>query len=407
MERLNFYRRERLYTSSCGISSNFVETCPKELTFYNYKQYNKLFRELFRYWHGTIFNEVNILQFEKAFTPETKVFAEKEIKNKPIPRSAFVSIMFSYLYRALLETWDSKKFHIIPHSSGYDSRVISLLIKRYKEEYGSSYLGDFLFVECWGEHEEFKEIMKLEGWDKSQYMVLNEMSAPSEKHNHCFNFSDAWKRGNGYMGYPVNCWYSTIEWLQNKGYAPKDDNEVQCYTGYGANELTRIMNTNDSCRFKRADVFVDYTPRNVIGWYFPWVYYHNLSTFALKGDWIHPYYYFEFLERYAKYGREHVKDIINGESMSKVIVQELSPDLYKIHRGNFKEACGKGYFHVSDDILNMAVKDYESSWYYKTMHPEVNYTNRIEYNEWWGSWYVASLCEYLLKNGHTINGHAL
>ena len=69
---------------------------------------------------------------------------------------------------------------------------------------------------------------------------------------------------------------------------PQDDSQIQCYTGYGANETARACHRPDL--FKNTNFSVPYVPGNGLGFYFPWHYLHQLSGFALKGNWIHPFY---------------------------------------------------------------------------------------------------------------------
>ncbi|GAH77103.1 unnamed protein product, partial [marine sediment metagenome] len=42
-------------------------------------------------------------------------------------------------------SWDPGQFHLVLHSSGYDSRIISKTIVNLRDKYGESWLGDVLF----------------------------------------------------------------------------------------------------------------------------------------------------------------------------------------------------------------------------------------------------------------------
>jgi hypothetical protein len=308
--------------------------------------------------------------------------------------------MFNKLLFVVENTWDPNKFHVLPHSGGFDSRLISLILKRLKEKHGKDWLGDYLFVESHGESDFFYSLIDANGWDRSKCVVINEGVDPSEAHAHNFEFTNAWKRGNGYIGWPVNVWYHQVEWLQNKGLVPTDDNQIQCYTGYGANETTRSMHKTHM--FHDAKFPSAYKPAHGVGWYFPWHYHHDLSGFALKGNWVHPYYSFDYLREFVTFSKGHIEQLPPGFSLSGVVLREIEPELASVHKPVTKEIKRKGYFRISDRLLNQTIADYRSSWYGKNIKPGVKPTNNLIYCDWWGSWYVASFCEYLLKSGHSI-----
>jgi len=388
-----FYRRERIYESKIEKSYAFHEVCPKKLTLRK-NLHKKISMHIIKDgWYHTIFNEVNVVPFNKAYEKPVKEFGEKKINRTPVSKKEFVELMFMILTDYIEKTWDPYKFHIIPHSSGYDSRLISTILKRLKKKNGSDWFGDYVFIESNGESELFKQMMQMEGWRK--HIVMYEGKDPSEAHLHSFDFKNAWKAG--LIGFPVNSWYSQVEWLQKMDIAPEN---VQCYTGYGANETTTVIHRADL--YANANYQPEYKPNN-LGLYFAWHYLHQLSAFTLNGDWIHPFYNLDYLGAFAKYSKGHIEHLHPGLSVSKVILEIIEPELAKIHKMVTKEVKKKGFFNVSDKIINQAIKDYKSSWYGK--RNPIQPTNEIKYCEWWWSWRVASLCEHLLENGHDINAN--
>jgi len=381
------YRRERIYKSEIGKSHAFHEVCPKKLTLRK-DLHPRIFKPIILDgWTGTIFNEVNVVPFNEAYSNELN-FGQKKMKKIKVSKKEFAEIMLDLLTNVIESTWDSNKFHVIPHSSGYDSRLISTVLKYLKKKNGDSWFGDYVFIESNGESELFKQMM--EGWQK--HIVMYEGKDPSEAHSHSFEFKDAWKAG--LIGFPVNSWYSQVKWLQDMGIAPK---EVQCYTGYGANETTTVI--KKPSLYANANYHPEYKPNN-LGLYFAWHYLHQLSGFTLNGDWIHPFYSLDYLEALARYSQDHIEHLRPGLSASKTILEVIEPKLAKIHKMVRGEVKKKGFFTVSNRIINQAVKDYKSSWYGER-HP-IQPTKTIIYCEWWWSWRVASLCEYLLEQEHTI-----
>jgi len=395
-----FYRRERIYRSEIGQSLLFHEVCPKNLTFRK-DLHPKIFREIILDgWNGTIFNEVNVVPFTEAYGDQVKNFGMEEINTVPVSLQEFSDILYNKLMDVVENTWESDKFHIIPHSSGFDSRVLSTILKRLKEKNGEGWLGDYLFVESHGESDMFHRIMDMLGWDKSKRVIINEGDLPHEVHRHNFEFENAWKRGNGFISWPVNVWYNQVEWLQNRGVIPKNDDKIQCYTGYGANETARACYRPD--KFKNKNYDTSYTPRNNLGWYFPWHYLHQLSGFGMKGNWVHPYYNLDYLRTLITYCGHHLNNMNPGWSVSSVILPNIDPEVAKIPKLVTKDVKKRGYFTISNKLLNKSIKDYKSSWYGKNIQPNVCPTNQLLYCDWWSHWYIASFCEYLLKAGHTI-----
>lgn len=395
-----FYRRERLYRSGMGESFLFHEICPQKLTLRK-DLHPKIFREIILDgWCGTIFNEVNVVPFTEAYDDELKNFGMEKIDTIPVSRQEFSGRLFNKLMEIVESTWKPEKFHVLPHSSGFDSRVLSTILKRLKEKHGEAWLGDYLFVESHGEASGFYDSMDILGWDRSKCVVINKGAHPHEAHAHNFEFENAWCRGNGFVGFPVNVWYNQVEWLQHRDMIPQDDGQIQCYTGYGANETARACHRPDL--FKNTNFDAPYVPGNNLGFYFPWHYLHQLSGFTLKGSWVHPFYNIDYLRNLITYCGKHIDQLTLGWSVSSIILPYIEPELSKVHKAVSKEIKKKGYFTISDRLFNQAVSDYKSSWYGKNINPNVTPTKQIVYCEWWGSWYVASFCEYLLKFGYSI-----
>lgn len=71
----------------------------------------------------------------------------------------------------LLKLWNPTKFHLITHSAGRDSRIISYVLAKLRDKMD---MGDFHF-RCHGwEGEIFKQVMEEQGWHPSQYSVYKD-----------------------------------------------------------------------------------------------------------------------------------------------------------------------------------------------------------------------------------------
>ncbi len=281
---------------------------------------------------------------------------------------------------AIERAWDPKKFHVVSHSSGYDTRLISIAIKNLYADLGDEWLGDLVFVEGDGEGPQTREILKKLGWGDWPFYVYNEGAEVHEYHARSIEFDGAWKRFNGISGFPLNVWYESYEWLQERGLIPGDE-RIQCFTGYGSNEIAKAVNNLGG--FK---------------WYTKWVYHHPLSVFKLKGQWVHPYYHLP-LWRFIQ--KHHVWRYRNC-GIAKHAIKYISPETWGMGGMGIVDREPTVRL-LSDRLIKQAIMDYGRSWYGREIHPwNRPSTNLMDYSSFWGEWCLASLCEHLLASGHTI-----
>jgi len=73
----------------------------------------------------------------------------------------------SAVMEAVEQAWDSTKAHVVPHSSGYDSRILAAAIRALTAKNGMDWLGETHFV-CWQpEIAYWRRIMDYMDWPKS------------------------------------------------------------------------------------------------------------------------------------------------------------------------------------------------------------------------------------------------
>jgi len=289
------------------------------------------------------------------------------------------------LAAAITDKWNPDKIHVIATSSGYDSRCIAMAIKTLAEENGDEWLGRVLFFEAAGEPESFTQLMRAQGWAEDQYLVCYG-GKPTEYHRYSFDFGKAWQRLNGFVSYPVNVWYTPIEWMQEQGILPNDDSQIQFFTMYGANETTKAC--------KRSDQGLEY--------YYWWHYHHMLSAFPLKAECIHPCYH-PYVLKYLGANREPLQQMPDGTSVCAMVSTKLYPEFNGIKKLVTKDVQMAGYLNPSRSIMEMVERNYRSSWYGREVHPEIKPAYDIEYRDWWGHWATASFCEHLKNQGRSIS----
>lgn len=374
------YPRNRLFRSYLSLSSSLYDTAKplKSLTIRRDWKHDRWQNHLM-----TPFHEIEVVPHHEA--QREFLCNYKQCDYDVYPEWSFSKNYMRILKSAIREAWKSSKYHVFAVSSGYDSRCITMAIKELAEENGPEWLGRILFFEAAGEGDALKQIMEIEGWDKDKYLSCYGGNA-KEYHEYSFNFKKAWKNLNGYVSYPINVWWTPFQWLQDQGILPEDDNELQCFTMYGANETTR------ACKHLHQ------TPE----FYFWWHYYHMLSMFPLKGDMVHPCYN-PYVIKYLHANREYIKNVPDSLSACSIVAPMLYPELESVKRLGTKDVKLRGYLNPSAEIIRKTEEDYRKSWYGSQVHPEAKPCNDIEYRDWWGNWVLASFCERLLQEGKVIN----
>jgi hypothetical protein len=110
-------------------------------------------------------------------------------------------------YHRIYEAWDTNKLNLVFCSSGLDSRLYSLLIKRVHLERG----GRVHFVCMWPEEEYFKQLMSYIGFDSFSYTTLGY----EDVYN--FDFRNTWRQTGTVNHIPHNRIPTAIQSLKNIG----------------------------------------------------------------------------------------------------------------------------------------------------------------------------------------------
>lgn len=367
----------RLYRSEVGISSVFADVVPLTVT---------LRKDLLQVFQldpthprtHTPFLEVRIVPFEESMPEDVLALAE----NPPTSQRRLRPIrdLFRILLGVVEQAWSPNKFHFIMHSSGHDSRLLSWAIKYLYEKNGPSWLGDVLFGEWDCESEPFKQIMEVEGWSDSQWAVYKpETAGTREYHADSLEFKHAWKRLNGQVSIPLSMWCDSVRYFQEQGVIPNDD-PLQCWNGQFANEIMKFTDQYGSLTMAIRKI-----QDNV------------LCTTTQLGDFVWPYLNLKWIIAKHTYGRPF------GWHQSQ-LVEAVAPQLTHIPRIDSSTIKRGPCRRISDLLLQRALEDFEGSWYAKNtpLIPRYVPSPSLAYSNWWGHWGLASLCEHLLEQGHTI-----
>ena len=107
------------------------------------------------------------------------------------------------------KTWDSNKRHVIMHSGGKDSRLISMTLKLLEVEHGKDWLGEVLFVHhLEGKTDKlFKSVMKQSGWRDDQWHICGEDDPDKEDY---FDYGNFKANANSFWPTTFRWWHEVI-----------------------------------------------------------------------------------------------------------------------------------------------------------------------------------------------------
>lgn len=291
--------------------------------------------------------------------------------------------------------WDSDDFHLMFHSSGYDSRIISQVLARMRDKFGEGWLGDVLFL-CWGfEGALFKKIMEFQGWKEDNYHVYNE-GVGIDYRAELIDFDRVWRWCNPYC-LPWCPAGPALEDAMQRGLIPKK-RSLKILGGMYANELVSINYT-----LERQGVSIG-----------------KLYPNKQVGILINKYYFKEdmsatcsIIASYGEYKLPFV-DIGIAPSLSNnfKLCMRISPKLAKLPcfshvRKDYEDHIWLG---AADKRLSRAVRKeaamrFNDSWFAKTLEkPEIDLSPSFEGNYiWWRDYVLASTCEWLIDQGVDVS----
>ncbi len=330
----------------------------------------------------TLFSEIAFVPKADAVPKTLRGLMAAPIATEEMDRACFLIRMGQAIQRAIEQAWHPDKFHLIFHSGGYDSRILSSAIRRLADARGDDWLGRLLFVCIGNETETFEQVMGIQGWGPDRYCsvpnvgpLVARMVDISAGH---------WLNGVTMQAVDYN--WVLIEYLQDLDMVPGDD-EIQLFSGrnetlMGAtmpegNKLSRFWGeAYDShlalSRYKCRDVVFPFTSANVI---------RLALASTTRMDWSDP----------AKEEKCHFR---------RDIGMALNPELLGVPRRTIEIP------DLTTRQCDRMRRQYVASWYGRMVWPDAveTATNKpLGAHPWWGAFSAAALCEALLKEGHTLN----
>lgn len=372
----NSYNPRRKFCSAVGESYNIHEVLPQVLTLA--PDVSPWYTDPVGDHSGTYFREVQVVPAEESWSQSVRDFIAEPRPRQNVSLQSFLFSAFNAIETVVENTWKPDKFHVLLHSSGWDSRMISLIIRRLTDKHGTDWLGKVLFLEGDGEGQGFRQIMSYLNWAPEQYHVHGEKFDGPNRHWYAFQFDRSWRQVNGACAFPFCVFNEAYEYCQKDGIIPSDD-QVQLYTGYGANEMAYMMSGRGLDDFSRHH------------------YYQSQALWPLHAEWIAPYFSLRLADVFLRLGMGQ-PTVWRSQA-----VEMVAPELAKVPRMTGEQMYALGCRDVSTQLLEKAFAEYNTSWYNKVVHPSVSPTASYRgESPWWFHYTLASFCEWIIKSGREI-----
>lgn len=320
-------------------------------------------------WKSSPFREIEVVA-QKAL-PE---IADMEIHR--LSSTGILQRLYDRIYSSIEHSWDTDAFHVVFHSSGYDSRIISGIITKLCKENGKEWLGrGLLFLSNRWEASSFRLIMDALGWSSYHYAAFDQGSA-QDHFALSLNFATCWRPTNA----PTPCagnlrWY-LVAWAQEKGLIPGDISCVQGYTGLWANETWNAFLLGDKDKWiERYEDWYIYNQMAALPWKIP-VMEYPLSDLKVL----------EILPSVSNY---------KGDDLRCIMAEFASPQTRHIPRFGFDDWGHK----ISGKVRKECAESYSKSWYGKHVKPKLTIPSTSGWSNEWGYYGLASLCERLIQDG--------
>ncbi len=266
--------------------------------------------------------------------------------------------------------WREDAFHLVFHSSGYDSRIISSAIKNLLWKHGSEWLGKgLLFLSNRWEANLFRQIMRAQGWDKSQYLAYTE--GDDEEH-----FSRAVYNMHLCAPCPIpgNLWHYLPQYAIESGAMPSYD--IQAFTGLWANESWECFLKDQNPWERRIHKHYGH---------------HVMASLPVMADWVeHPLVSDVIINSIQNMGYN------DGKKLRMDLAHYMCPEAK-----NIKRRASHDRKHPISIRMQKELDEYYKQTYFGQKVPW-NVPRDSEFSPDWGRWSLALLAEELIIRGKKI-----
>ena len=308
---------------------------------------------------NTIFHEVEAVS-QLIETPLKELITNR-VRRGYASLEDFAAALLAAMKKHLWETWDQWRPHIFLHSSGYDTRLISALLRSMNIDRNITYV-------CFEpEHKIFRKIADHMGWPKDKMFLLPENM---EGYVEPLRFEEVGGHCSDANRISLHLWSWFIKEMATK--------DTQIVLGMYSDELYKNMNLG-TARFMTNylhDVHWEWEGMDV---YMPF----------LSCDWVWT------LMKHKM--RDWGADL--RVRLKHMLISMVDKELADIPLGNI---VSKKRFPES--AVRSMQKDFSRSWYYRTVLKKGELPNGMVKNAppIWREYFKAAICEYLINEGCRI-----
>lgn len=328
-----------------------------------------------------LFHEIRLVPFRELITKEWQELFTMKTNTVKMSRSEFLLGIRQRMENIIMANWDSKATHIHLHSSGFDSRILSCMIRNLFQKHGSDWLGHMAFVCSKWEGPSFRKIMEYEGWNQNQYLVVREKSKDEDVWAPIFlDFKNAWQRSQGDFTRARSIFVYLPEMASQELKFPLNNVQIWHTDGHGLVSQKNGAGMRDWFEMLYAG-----------------------PSGGIRPEWevISPYHNLDLLKFILQ------SPFSFDKPMRLQLIAIMDKRLVKIPNLN---KLGHIPWRHSSFALEKALQDYRKSWYGRKIRPnavwpevkEYRYKNWRQINKMTSHWTIASFCDYLLASGYKI-----
>jgi len=332
--------------------------------------------------YQTLFNGFRVRELARHIPKEYYGLMKLQKNTQKVRPDVFARKFIELMKRSIYESWDPKKFHVILHSGGWDSRILSMIITKMYQTQGTKWLGNIIFVCKEPESECFHKVMDFEGWSKEYRLIYNGGIDPLKYNDRFLDFDNLYVYINDAI-WSCNFIRLALEDIMKK--VPGSPTDINEYQIYGAGYFTEMF------QFKaRFFDILEYYYRPINGQY------------STSGNILYPILNEHIFKLFIKsdYGKG-----VGPMDLKKLVMENLDPKLLNIPRYDDLNIYNSPYLQLSQETLMWARLKYVNSWYGKNIRPDVGgqLTTSYKPSVLWNLWSAAALCEHLISIGIKVN----
>ena len=337
---------------------------------------------------NSLFKEINVVSLP-IFEFMRPLF-KRRVGTKAIKPEILANILVDKMFSFIESNWDTFKTHIMPHSSGYDSRLISIILKKLVDKNGIDWLGELYFISWDPEVKGFKSIMVHEQWPEKHHVTIT-ANRGLDFYKNAVEFENVGKYCSDANRFICYCFdyiiYKAIEKL-NVG-------NVQIISGLFSDEILRKEVSKN-----RRDVIWNNLSHFMVHFL------HDVRFEWSMYDTLLPFISFGVIDTILNY------DLPKADQLKLMMIKSLDKKLAGLPNYRFeyfdiiKKEGIHPFYRLSKTVLCEMEASFKDSWYFKNVNgvvfPKLT-TGLVNDSVWLKEYTKAAICEHIINRGCIVN----